>query len=175
MIQMLGCLTLPQRSLKLSLFLLIFFFSPLCFIFPTILSFTLLILSSASVILLLVPSRVLLICYCTIHYWLLFFISFRSLLNISCIFIILVSSLFICNSILFSRFWIISTIIILNSFFQVDSLSPPFLFGYVGLYHVPLPAEYFSAFSFCLDCCVWGTLSGGWKFMVPLYCGACTL
>ena len=36
-------------------------------------------------------------------------------------------------------------------------------------------AEYFSAFSFCLDCCVWGSLSLGWKFVVPLYCGACTL
>jgi len=46
--------------------------------------------------------------------------------------------------------------------------SPPFLFGLVGVYHVPLSAEYFSAFSFCLDCCVWGALSVGWKFMVPL-------
>ena len=87
--------------------------------------------------------------YCIIHYWL-FFISSRSLLNISCIFSILVSSLFIYNSILFSRYWIICTIIILNSF-QVDSLSPPLLFGLVGIYHVPLPAEYFSAFTFCLD------------------------
>ena len=33
-----------------------------------------------------------------------FFISSRSLFNISCIFLILVSRLFICNSILFSRF-----------------------------------------------------------------------
>ena len=41
--------------------------------------------------------------------------SSRSLLNISCIFSILVSRLFICNSILFSRFWIILTIIIRNS------------------------------------------------------------
>jgi len=46
----------------------------------------------------------------------LFSISSRSLLNISCIFSILVCSLFICNSILFLRFWIICTIIILNSF-----------------------------------------------------------
>ena len=36
------------------------------------------------------------------------------LLNISCIFSILVCRLFICNSILFSRFWIIFTIIIQN-------------------------------------------------------------
>ena len=45
----------------------------------------------------------------------------------------------------------------------------------MGIYHVPLPDEYFSAFSFCLDCCVWGALSVGWKFVVPLYCGACSL
>ena len=54
-------------------------------------------------------------------------------------------------------------------FFQVDSLSPPLLFGLVGIYHVPLPVEYFSAFSFCLDCCVWGACSIGWQFVVPLY------
>ena len=41
----------------------------------------------------------------------------------------------------------------------------------MGIYHVPLPAEYFSAISFCVDCYVWGALSVGWKFMVPLYCG----
>jgi len=34
-----------------------------------------------------------------------------------------------------------------------------FLFGLVGIYPVPLPAEYFSTFSSCLDCCVWGGLS----------------
>ena len=38
----------------------------------------------------------------------------------------------------------------------------------MGIYHVPLPAEHFSAFSFCLDCCVWGGISVGWKFVVPL-------
>ena len=62
MIQMLGHLTLSQRSLRLSSLLLIlfsFFFST-SFI-STILSSTSLILSSASVTLLLVPSRVLLI------------------------------------------------------------------------------------------------------------------
>ena len=46
----------------------------------------------------------------------LFFISCRSLLNVPCIFSILVSKLFICNCILFSRFWIIFTISILNCF-----------------------------------------------------------
>ena len=39
---------------------------------------------------------------------------------------------------------------------QAGSLSPPVLFVLVGTYRVPLPAEYFSAFSSCLDCCVWG-------------------
>jgi len=47
-------------------------------------------------------------------YWL-FFISSRSLLNLSCIFSILVSRLFICDSILISRFWINFTIISRNS------------------------------------------------------------
>ena len=62
MIQMLGCLTLSQRSLRLSSFLLIpfSFFLSASFI-STILSSTSLIRSSPSVILLLVPSRVFLI------------------------------------------------------------------------------------------------------------------
>ena len=59
MTQMLGCLTLSQRSLRLSSFLLILFsfFLSDSFI-STILSSTSLIVSSASVILPLVPSRV---------------------------------------------------------------------------------------------------------------------
>ena len=48
-----------------------------------------------------------------ITYWL-SFISSRSLLNLYCIFSILDSKLFICDFILFSRFWIIFTIIIWN-------------------------------------------------------------
>ena len=64
MIQMLGCLTLSQRSLRLSSFLLIhfYFFLSVSFI-STILSSTSLILSSASIILLLVLSRVFLISF----------------------------------------------------------------------------------------------------------------
>ena len=122
-----------------------FFFFPLCFIYFYILSSSLLILSSASVVIVLVPFRVLLI-WCIIHYWLTLFISSRSLLNFSCIFSILVSRLSVTpfcfqdfGSFLHSLFWIL---------FQVDSLSPPLLFGLVGICHVPLPAEYFSAFSF---------------------------
>ena len=41
----------------------------------------------------------------------------------------------------------------------------------MGFYHVPLPAEYFSACSSCLGCCVWGGLSVCWKFVIPRYCG----
>ena len=57
----------------------------------------------------------------------------------------------------------------------MDSLFPPLWFGLVGIYHFPLPAENFSAFSFCLGCCVWGGLSVCWKFVVPLYCGCSSL
>ena len=53
--------------------------------------------------------------------------------------------------------------------YQVDSLSLPLLFGLVGIYPVPLPAGYYSAFSSCLDCCVWGGLTVFWQFVVPLY------
>ena len=49
--------------------------------------------------------------------------------------------------------------------YQVDSLSLTTLFGLVGIYHVPLPAKYFSAFSSCLYCCVWGGLSVFWQFV----------
>ena len=59
--------------------------------------------------------------------------------------------------------------------YQVDSLSLPLLFGLVGIYPVPLPAEYFFAFSSCLYCCVWGGLSIFWQFVVPLYCGGSLL
>ena len=117
MIWMLGRLTLSQRSLRLSSFLLILFsfFLSVSFIY-TILSCTSLILSSASIILLLVPSRVLLISVIALFIidWLFFFS--RSLLNILHIFSILVSRVYICNYILFTRFWIIFPIIILNSF-----------------------------------------------------------
>ena len=45
----------------------------------------------------------------------------------------------------------------------------------MGFYHVPLPAEYFAAFSSYLDCCVWDGLSVFWQFVVPLYCGGSSL
>ena len=38
----------------------------------------------------------------------------------------------------------------------------------MGIYSVPLPAEYFSAFSSYLDCCVWGGLFVFWQFVVHI-------
>ena len=93
-----------------------------------------------------------------------------SLLNISYIFSILVFRLFICNSILLSRFWIIFIIIIQNSFSGRFPIFSSF-FGLLGIFHVPLPVGYFSAFSSCLECCVLGGLSVFWWSMVPFYCG----
>ena len=56
-----------------------------------------------------------------------------SLLNPSCIFSVLVSRLFICDSILFSRFESFS-LSLFGILYQVDSLSLPLLFGLVGIY-----------------------------------------
>ena len=49
--------------------------------------------------------------------------------------------------------------------YQVDSLSLPPWFGLVGIYPVPLPAEYSSISSSCLYCCIWGGLSVFWQFV----------
>ena len=48
---------------------------------------------------------------------------------------------------------------------QVDSLSLPLLFGLVGIYPIPLPAEYSSVSSSSLYYCVWGGLSVFWQFV----------
>ena len=65
---------------------------------------------------------------------------------------------------MFLRFSIIFSIIIWNSLLGRFPISSSF-FGLVGIYPVPLPAEYFSAFSSCLYCCVWGGLSVFWQFV----------
>ena len=115
-IQMLGRLTLSQRPLRLSSFLLILlsFFLSVSFISTILFSTSLIFCLSYSTVGSL--QSVFDLSYCIIHIDGLFFISSMSLLNISCLFSILVSRLFICNSILFPTFWIIFTIIILNSF-----------------------------------------------------------
>ena len=130
-------------------------------------------LSSASAVLLLVPSRVFVISFIAlfIMYWL-FFISSRSL--------------FLASSQSLSPVYLSVTPFCFQDFesfslslfgilYQVDSLSFPLLFGLVGIYPVPLPSEYFSAFSSCLYCGVWGGLSVLWQFVAPLYCGGSSL
>ena len=129
--------------------------------------------SSALIILLLVPSSVFLFSFIVLFIGdCLFFNSSGSLLSISCIFSIHASSLFICASILFPKFWILFSIITLNSC-QVDCLFPLHLFGLVGFYHVSSSAAYFSVFSFYLIYCVWDRLSAGWKVVFPLKYGVC--
>ena len=92
------------------------------------------------------------------------FISSRSLLNLSCIFSILVSRLFICNSILFSRFWIIFTIIIQNSLSGRFPISSSFVW-FVG----HLPSSFTCWVFFCLFILFillrLGSLSLFWQFV----------
>ena len=103
--------------------------------------------------------------YCIIHYIWLFFISSRSLLNLSCIFSILVSRLFVCNSILFSRFWIIFTIIIQNF------LS--------GRFPISSSLVWFGGHLFCSFTCwiflylfiLFKLLCLGWPFHILAVCG----
>ena len=96
----------------------------------------------------------------------LFFISSRSLLNISCVFSILVSRLFICNSILFSRFWIIFIIIILNYF----SGRFPFSSSFVWL------GGHFSCSFICwlflYLFILFRLLCLGWPFCILVVCGS---
>ena len=141
-------------------------------IISTILSSISLILSSASVILLMVPSRVLLISVIALLIIdQLIFISSRFLLNISCIFSILVSRLFICNSILVFEILDHLSYHYSELFFRYT----PYLLLFSLVLSSSFTCGIFSAFSFCSDCCVWGALSLAWKFMVPLYFGVCSL
>ena len=149
---------LSQRSLKLSSFLFILFslfYSPL--VISTIVSSNSLIHYTASIILLLVSSRVFLISVIVLSIvHCLFFNYPRSLLNIFfcvCIFLICASSLFICSSILFSRFWIIFTNISLNSF-AGRLLFSLHLFGLIG-FTMFLHLLHISVFTFCFIYCVY--------------------
>ena len=136
---MLVHLILPQGSLRLSSVLFILF-TLLCsseFI-STILSFSSLIRSSASAILLLIPSRALLLSLIVFFVSVcLFFNSSGSLLIYSCIFFIL-----------FSRFLIIFAIVTLNSFsgnFPISSLYLDFYVSslFLHLCSISLPFHFF--------------------------------
>ena len=158
-------LTLSQRSLRLFSFLLICFsfFLSVSFI-STILSYTSLILSSASTILLFIPSRVRFISFIALFiiYWLFnFFLvlvkPFLHLLNP-------VSRLFICNSILFSRFWIIFAIIIWNSLLGRFPISSSFVW-FSGHLSCSFTCWVFLCLFILLYCCVRGGLSVFWQFV----------
>ena len=154
---------LSQRSLRLSSILFILF-SLFCstVVISTVLSSRSIIHFSASVILLLIPSREFLISFIVLFIiYCLLFSSCRSLLNVSCIF-----------SFLFPRLRILFTIITLNSFSGRLPISSSF-FALVGFYLAPSSASYFSVFSFCLTYCVCGLLFAGCGFIVPVEFGVC--
>ena len=131
-------------------------------VISTILSSRSLIYSSASVILLLMPSREFFISFIVLFIIVcLPFSSSRSLLNIYFIF-----------SILFPRFWIIFTVITLNSFSGRLPISSSFV-GLVGFYLAPSSAVCFSVFLFCLTYCALGLLFAGYRFVVPVVFGIC--
>ena len=67
----------------------------------------------------------------------------------------------------FLRFWVISTIIILNSYSSRLPISSSFS-CFVGVYLIPSFATYFSVISLCLTFCVCGFLSTGCRIAVPL-------
>ena len=130
-------------------------------------SSTSLILFSVFVILLLVPSRVFLISFIALFfiYWL-FFIYFRSLSNLSCIFSILVSRLFSFDSILVSRFLIIFPITIWN-----------FLLGRFPIYSsfVWFGGHLSCSFTCWVFLCLFILfilLCFGWPFCILAVCGA---
>ena len=127
--QMLVRLMLSQRSLRLSsssfFFLILFFYILFCGSYFNHLSSRSHICSSASVILLLIPSSVLFISVC------LFFSSSGSLVNISCIFSIPFQDP---GSSSLSMFWIL----FLEDCLCLLHLVFFFLFFFLGFYLVPL-------------------------------------
>ena len=89
----------------------------------------------------------------------LLFSSSRSLFNVSCIF-----------SILFPRFWIIFSIITLNNFSGRLPISSLFVWSH-GFLLCSFVCCVFLCLSFCLPYCVWGLLSTGCRFIVPVVFG----
>ena len=138
---MLVHLIFSQRSLILSsiLFILSSLFCSVVVI-STILSSRSLMHSSASVILLLIPYREFLISFIVLFIiGCLLFSSSRSMLNVSCI-----------SSILFPRFWILFTIITLNSLSGRLPISSSFVWSggcfylLLHLLHIPLSSHFAS-------------------------------
>ena len=88
-----------------------------------------------------------------------------SLLNLSCIFSILVSRLFICDSILISRFWINFTIIIRNSLSGRFPISSSFVW-----FGGHLSCSFICWVFLCL-CILFKLLSLGCPFCILAVCG----
>ena len=88
-----------------------------------------------------------------------------TLLNLPCLSSILVSRLFICNSILFSRFWIIFTIIIQNSLSGTFPISSSFVW-FVG--HLSYS---FTCWVFLCLFILFILLCLGWPFCILAVCG----
>ena len=74
------------------------------------------------------------------------------------------------RSLLFTRFWIIFTVITLNSFSGRLPISSSFVWSGKFL-PCPSSAAYFCVFSFCLTYYVWGLLFAGCRFVVPVVFG----
>ena len=152
----------PQVSRLSSILFSVFSLFCSLVVISTILSSRSFIRSSASVILLLIPSREFLISLIVLFIIVyLLFISSISLLNVSCIF-----------SILFPRLCIICTIITLNSFSGRLPISSHLLV-LVGFCLAPSSAVCFSVFSFCLTYCVWGLLYTGCRFLLTIIFHVC--
>ena len=156
---------LSERSLILSSFLFILF--SLFFnaaVISTILSSSSLIHSLSSVILLLIPYSIFFhFIYFTVHLHF-FFVSSRSLINVSYIFLIS-ASIFFSSKILNHLSCHCS-----EFFFQIDCLFPLDLV-LVGFYLALLSVTYFSVDSFCLTYRVCGLFSTGCRIVVPLASG----
>ena len=97
----------------------------------------------------------------------LYFSSSMSLLNISCIFSIHASSLFL-------KSWIIFTIITLNFFSGSLPITISFSWS-LSFYLSPSSVTYYSVISFCLTYCVYGLLSSDCSILVPLASVVCPL
>ena len=92
-----------------------------------------------------------------------------SLLNISCIFSIFVSRLFIYNSLLFSRFWVIFTSIILNSLSGRFPVSSSFVW-----FGGHLSCSFTCSVFLCLFI-LFILLCLGWPFRILAVCGSSLL
>ena len=164
---MLGHLTLSQRSLRLSSFLLILFSSLFHLFLPFYLLFTnaIFCLHFSTVGSL---QSVFDLIYCIIQYILTLF-----LFLLGPCYTFLASSQSLSPGYLsvtpfyFQDFGSFS-LSIFGILYQVDSLYLPLLLSLVGIYPVPLPAGHFSAFSSCLYCCVRGAFpySGSLWFLL---------